>query len=663
MRIRTKRMLAIVSATFLLLVLLFAVWFDWNMVKPYVERQVTEKTGREFTIKGDLDVSLSFNPLISLEGISLANAEWGTQQPMLAVERTAFRISLWNLLLGDIVLPEVSISHPKLILEKSIDGKRNWDLKKKEEKEAELPQIGRLTLDQGKLVFRDPKSETDITVSLFTDPATDAREMPLDAAAEGSLKGLEFKVQARGGKVLSLADQQLPYPITANAEIGTTRISVDGTITGLAELAAMDLKLDLRGEDLSTLYPLTGVVIFPSPPYHISGRLLHSEHEWSMQGFSGQVGKSDLGGDILFDTGGDRPMLRADVISKMLDLNDLQGFVGARRAPQPEDTPAEKQEKKASRAAQRDRVLPDQKFSLDRLRAMDADVKFTGASIRNEKLPVEKLFTHLKIDNGLMTLDPVNFSVAEGSIVTRLKIDARSEPPTGEAEVDFKQLQLPKLFPDIEITKDSIGTIGGRAKVTGAGESVGALLGSANGRFALFMSGGRISNMMLEMIGLDAAETLGFLFAGDENARIRCGVSGFDIRKGMMTSEVFIIDTTDTNILGEGQVSLAEETVDLKLSPQPKDITILSLRTPVHIGGTFKDPTVYPDKILAARVGAAVVLGVFATPLAALIPLIDIGLGEDNDCKTLIEAVKTGKKLPEKNSAPLKDPETKPRKE
>src|SRR5687768_5901726 len=205
MRRRTKRILSISSIVFVLLVTIFIVWFDWNMIKPYVERQVTEKTGREFVIQ-DLDVRLSLNPLISAEGISLANAEWGTEQPMLGVDKVAFRISLWDLLLGDIVLPEVSVAQSKIILEKSADGKRNWDLKKEEEKEAELPKIGRLTLEEGQLTYRDPKTETDIMARIFTDP-TDAREMPLDVAAEGKFTGLEFKAQSQGGKIMSLADK------------------------------------------------------------------------------------------------------------------------------------------------------------------------------------------------------------------------------------------------------------------------------------------------------------------------------------------------------------------------------------------------------------------------------------------------------------------------
>ena len=458
--------------------------------------------------------------------------------------------------------------------------------------------------------------------------------------ADGKFTGLEFNFQVHGGEITSLMDKSLPYPISGKAQVGNTYAAFDGTVARLEALSAMDLKLELHGDDLSALYPIIGVVIFPSPPYEISGRLQHQKTEWSMKGFSGKVGSSDLGGDILFDTGGKRPMLRGDIVSQVLDLNDLQGFVAARRAPQPQDSPAEKKGKKASMAAQKDRLLPDQKFKLDRLKAMDADVKFAGQSIRNKNLPVEHLVTHLKVDNGLMTLDPANFAVAGGNIVAAVTINARGEIPGAEAALEVKKLQLPKLFPSIELTHSSLGLIGGTANVKGHGESVGALLGSSNGRFGLIMSGGEISKTLLAVADLDGATLLKLLFTGDKNVPVRCAVMDFGIKNGLMNSDVFVIDTKETNILGEGQISLAEETIKMKLSPQPKDFSIMSLRTPVHIAGTFKEPTIYPDKMLAIRAGAAVLLGVLATPLASLIPLIETGPGEDNNCRALIASVK-----------------------
>ena len=47
----------------------------------------------------------------------------------------------------------------------------------------------------------------------------------------------------------------------------------------------------------------------------------------------------------------------------------------------------------------------------------------------------------------------------------------------------------------------------------------------------------------------------------------------------------------------------------------------------------------------------AVVLGVLATPLAALIPTIETGLAEDANCRALIASVET----PAKRAAGVKD--------
>ena len=66
-------------------------------------------------------------------------------------------------------------------------------------------------------------------------------------------------------------------------------------------------------------------------------------------------------------------------------------------------------------------------------------------------------------------------------------------------------------------------------------------------------------------------------------------------------------------------------------------MSLLALRGPIVIGGTFKVPVVSPSLgQVAARVGAAVGLGALAPPLAIL-PFVDLGDAKDVDCRTLNE--------------------------
>lgn len=231
---------------------------------------------------------------------------------------------------------------------------------------------------------------------------------------------------------------------------------------------------------------------------------------------------------------------------------------------------------------------------------------------------------------------PLNFGAAGGNILSYIVVDARTQPMVTNADIRFERLHLNKLFPNVQITRDSAGTIGGRANLSAKGDSPAQLLGSADGGFGLVMAGGEISNLLLEYAGLDGAEIIKFLLGGDRPVPVRCAVADFAVKNGVMGTRAFVFDTTDTIITAGGNISLSDETLDLTLRPLPKDVSILVLRSPIHIRGTFKHPHVSPDKgAVAARAGSSALLAL-VNPLAALIPLVETGPGEDADCRALI---------------------------
>ena len=103
-------------------------------------------------------------------------------------------------------------------------------------------------------------------------------------------------------------------------------------------------------------------------------------------------------------------------------------------------------------------------------------------------------------------------------------------------------------------------------------------------------------------------------------------------RLNYLTSPLLAFDTTDTVIVGSGTIDLRDEKLDLELKPRPKDISLISLRGPLEVTGTFKDPEFLPKPApLAGRVAAAAALFAIAPP-AALLALFETGPGKDRDC-------------------------------
>ena len=76
----------------------------------------------------------------------------------------------------------------------------------------------------------------------------------------------------------------------------------------------------------------------------------------------------------------------------------------------------------------------------------------------------------------------------------------------------------------------------------------------------------------------------------------------------------------------------------LHVEPKPKRKGLLSLRTPVDLRGSFSHIELSLEKEpLIARAGAAPALTA-VNPLAALLPLIETGPGEDTPCRSVLQA-------------------------
>jgi uncharacterized protein involved in outer membrane biogenesis len=498
------------------------------------------------------------------------------------------------------------------------------------------PQFSQLWIDGGKLTFMDAANKTDIAADVTSKlaPGAVASSVALDGG--GHWKGSQFRVNGTAESPLALRERQRPYRIDLRASAGDTHAHARGSLVDPVLLRDFDLQLALAGQDMADLYPLLGIVTPNTPPYKLDGRLTREisagQHTWHYDNFHGVVGDSDLAGDASLKVGGPRPFLRANLASKRLDFDDLAGFVN--KAPHTGDGESTNAQL-AARAANDDarpRLLPDRPYELEKLRAMDAEVQYKAHRIDAPKWPLDNMDTHLRLDNGLLQMQPLNFGVAGGQVRSVVRMDARENPIRTRAQIDARGLNLRELIPDVKLAQDAIGRIGGHVTLTGSGNSIALMLGSSDGDVAIGMGRGQISNLLMELAGIDIAEALKFLVEGDRKVPIRCAFGDFGVSNGVMTTRSMAFDTTDTIIVGEGTVSLRDETLHLKLRPRPKDRSLLALRSPLWIDGTFKDPGFHPDYGRVGLRGAvALVLGNIVPP-AALLATLELGPGKDAAC-------------------------------
>ena len=634
---RRAKILLGATAGMIVLGVLTLVLLPWNKAAPMLARYATTLSGREVQIDA-LEVDWGWTPRLRLQGLRVANADWAggaEKQPLAKVEAVRVAVRIWPLLRGRLELPELIVTRPQIRLEKDAKGRKNWSVAVdpgepvKPDNRFEFPVIHQLAIEDGALVYRDVAKKVDVTTKLNTVAENDSSASTVQLEGKGSLEGKPLRIELQGASLLQLRESREPYPVSLDLKAGNTRFRASGTIDDPVRMVGADMHMKLEGRDLSEIFPLFGIPTPRTAAYSLEGQIQRERDIWKVEGLKGRIGESDLEGRLTLDEAKQQPLLTAVLTSRTLRMKDLGGFIGM--------DPGEAQKPAAQRSP---KAIPDAEINLARLKAMDMDVTLTSDHIDASGVPIDTLNGHLDLRQGRAIIDPLSFKIAIGRLGGRAVLDARPEVPALSLALDLTNAKLKPFFAGTRFEAETEGTLGGHLEMAGSGKSFADIAGHSDGRLAVYMGGGRFSTLLMEAAGIDIAEALGLL-TKDKPTEIRCAVADADIKAGTLQTRALVFDTRDTNLDGSLKIDLASEKIDGRLKAHPKDPSPLAARTPLKLGGTLSNPDFALDAGgLAARGGAAVVLGALLTPIAALIPMIELGLGKDSPCQELITAAR-----------------------
>ncbi|MEA5101841.1 AsmA family protein [Pantoea sp. S18] len=684
---RTRKILSWVFGIFLLLVVVIVViiaTFDWNRLKPTINQKVSAELNRPFAIRGDLGVAWVRNreepgwrswvpwPQVHADDVMLGNPPSIPDVTMVHLQRVEATIVPLALLHQQIYLPWIKMQKPDARLVQTADKKNNWtfDLASSQNSDANATpsawsfRLDNILFDQGQVRYRDAVNKADVTVTINPlgkpvpyaqvaggdDQQKGAGDFVFGWQANGTYNNQKLDGDGKIGGMLSLRSKTTPFPLQVDVRNGTTRVRIDGTLQDPLNLGGLDVRLRFAGDTLANLYGLTGVLLPDTPPYETDGHLIARFNEekgplFRYEKFNGHIGDSDIHGSLVYRQGKPRPTLTGELTSNQLRMEDLGPLIGVNSGKGSEKTQQAKAQRGDASTQPADRVLPHDKFDTKSWDVMDADVKFSGKRIEHSsKLPLSDLYTHLQLKNGDLLLDPLRFGMAGGSINSTIHLEGDRSPMRGRADLHARKLRLRQLFPDVTAMQNSLGQLNGDASLSGTGNSVADLLGTSDGELKLLMNDGLISRSLMEIAGLNVGNyVVGKLF-GDDEVKINCAATDLNIRQGLATPKLFLLDTENAVINVTGNVNFANERMDLSINPESKGIRIITLRSPLYVRGTFKNPDAgVKAGPLIARGAAAVALGAVVAPAAALIALISPSDTDDNQCNNVLQQMKNQK--------------------
>ena len=537
-------------------------------------------------------------------------------------------VDLWRAYRGQpIRIKSLQATRLDSYIERTADGRASWQFSNKladPSKPMQLPSFDQLLVTNGILHIDDVplQSKIEAQLSFSNDPlnhqSSVLKNSRLTASAIGSYKALPFKIQLVSTEAPPTKGNQssdkLPVKITFDAVVGRANLIFRGAAADVLHLNNFAGSFNLKGPSLAAVGDLIGVTLPTTALFNTDGIIEKQDLIWRVNIMQMVIGGSHLEGNFSYDSSLDVPLLKGKLGGKKLVITDLGPAFGA--------TPDAKTANK---------VLPSRPFDLASLRKMNADVlvDIQYLDLKSKFLePLNPLQGHLQLKNAVLSLNDLKASTADGRLTGDISLDGRGSKALWDTDLGWNSVRLERWVKQKRaegLPPYISGKLNGKAILKGQGKSTAEILASLNGNIRSELNQGAVSHLGIEIAGLDVAQSVGVLFKGDDALPIQCAVIDLQAKNGIFTPRVMVVDTTDTTVWVDGSLSLAAETLNLRAMALPKDFSPLTLRTPLHVMGSFANPEVSLEKKPVGIKLAASVLLAIVNPLAAVIPLLDTG--------------------------------------
>ncbi|MEW5736585.1 MAG: AsmA family protein [Thermodesulfobacteriota bacterium] len=635
-------------------ILAYAAAYDYNKLKPEIEQAVFDATGRKLVIAGDIKLALGLRPALTVEGVSLANAPWGSQPFMARIANLGVRLSLWPLLSGRVDIRELALTEPDILLETDKQGRANFDFSAEAPQKTEKGQqpsggglleklsIRSMRLAKARIAFVDGAANRSYRLAL--DEVREKYEGgTISWDLRGAYNGEAFRLTAETGPLADLVKKGQPWPVKAKAEFAGASAGLDGSVTDAFREPKLRASLSAEAKSPDTLLRAAGLEASLPGPLSLSLTLADKGLKvYQADNLALRMGESDLSGSLGADFTGRRPRVRAELASNNLDLRSL----------------AAKEEKHPARSG-KTRLFPESPLPVSVLEKMDADLSFQAKTLGLPGLVMRDTALRLTLKNGALDIPGLSGGLFGGTLEARMAARPEASSLRANLNLDIKRLDLGVMLRDLGSQGKLAGKVDFSADLSGAGSSPAAIMAGLDGKMILNGDHASIGSKYMGLLGEDFANSLVRLLnplkKKSDETPVNCMVLGFAIKNGRARTSAMLLDLPQSLVVGEGEINLATEAIDVSVKSIPKEgvgasgvgkitMTLGKLAEPFKLSGTLVHPTLAVDVsetalLVGKSLGGMALFG----PAGVLTALVGTNQEGKDPCRTALEAAEKGR--------------------
>ncbi len=633
--VRTVKILAGLLGGIVILVVavLVGVWLfvNPNDYRGRIAAAVTQSTGRELVLKGD--IKLSVFPWVALElgPASLGNPPGFGEEPFMAFNRAAIRVKLMRLLHQRLDIDRVEIDGLDVRLRKNAKGTGNWEnfgQTKQLEPKADNSNAG---------AAFEGLAGIKITNAKVSYPGLDIQKFNLETGAFGgsAVTPISISFEASRGSPAETVTLNAKFDLSADAEHKQLKLAAVNLSGLLAEpgdgrpthwemsaptmeadftaqtaavpaftlsfagaqvagkLQATKLIDDLRLTGSASLAPLVLREFAP----RLAITLPKTRDPKALTNLSGST-------DFMYGAGG----MRLDNLTAQLDDTHLKGNVALAGEPRaakfnltidaidvdrymnPDPAPTTPAPKKVAETAEQAAAA----------KIMDADGTLTMGSVHFAPLDFTNVKLTLSSKDNVLHLYPAQASIDGGTYSGNITLDRRTSVPVLSMDEHLSGVDMGRLLAATSYKGKLSGRGNVNIKAAARGAELPAVMQSLNGHFDANLSDGAIEGVDLGYeIGLAQAlvkHTAQPTRSNPPRTKFDACKLSAEITAGVAKTSDLTLSTPILKVTGQGTANLVNKAIDFQMMASVLKAPGASVADiPLKITGTYVDPTVRPD--------------------------------------------------------------------
>lgn len=617
--------IARVLLTTIVILLLFIVMFDWDWLRPAILRNISHESQRSISASHlDVEFNWRLQPTIRLHDLYIENASWAGQPitkpkanpqppetkaisssstpPLIAVKEIAFSFAAFKMLFAEKrLISNIYIRDGEVNLEQLQNGLRNWRLLQPQYTGPGQYVIMALQAENSTIRFRHHglQLELQAVANPYAAAFVDSAAAPLTNAItlQGSYRGSLLDGQLHTGPLLTFQRTGLYFPINGYVRSGKTSLSVNGELGDLFLNQHIDANLAMAGDTLSAFNPFMNLQLAASPAFKASAHLLKQQNRYRATHLQGQLGGTDIQGELTYINDKQQPLLEGTLNSKLLNLDQLTAMTAHAEQADAHAAGGQAAAKRKPAAASSTRLFSATAIPIAGLNARDMHLVLSAGKLKSSQWPaLENISTTMTLQHGTLKLQPLQASLHGSDIHAQFQLQASKQPLTASLNLQVGKLPMQQLLASTKWSGMVSAPLSAKLDIQGQGSSVAQILTDASGHIGLSLAPGTISNKLDARLGLDTGKMAWLALRGDKRIVLHCASMQIALTKGIGQVRQLWMDSAQTVLTGSGNINLREETVNLLLIPHPKDPSLLALNSAIQVNGSLPRPAVKLNK-------------------------------------------------------------------